>query len=137
MLVLISSTDNIGSSSGCSAATDPNSAPAITKPIKIKYHPNSGLADKYMSFNEYRQSTKAARPPTDAVPWLPFSTCADFEYVEIVLEAGLTAKQNNTLLNLIGRITSGKAKVTLQNNSDLEKVWERASNKLMAVCTSS
>lgn len=111
---------------------DPSGS-VIPKPIKIEYHPHSGTPEAIISLYDYNKSTEEPKPPVDFEPWRPFATCADYEYAEIALEAGLTIKQNNVLLKLIDRIAKGEARLTLKNNFDLEKAWERASEKLTRV----
>ena len=68
----------------------------------------------------------------DETPWLPFSTCADYEFVEIILEAGLNTKQSNCLISLVHRIVKGD-KFTLKNHAEVQKRWNEASGKLTKV----
>ena len=68
----------------------------------------------------------------DETPWLPFSTCADYEFVEIILEAGLNTKQSNCLISLVHRIAKGE-NFSLKNHAEVQKRWGEASSKLTKV----
>ncbi|KAF8547604.1 hypothetical protein OG21DRAFT_1527044 [Imleria badia] len=56
----------------------------------------------------------------------PFAEEGDYLFAEIALQAGLNSLQVNGLLGLISRISQGKAKVTLRNEIDLRRSWDRA-----------
>lgn len=107
----------------------------IEDPIKIMFHPSSGRKEEVVSHHEYRNKTTHMQAPTDKVPWAPFRTRADYEFAKIALAASLTAQQNNALISLIKRISSGETEFTLVNNTDLRKTWDRASSKLTPVST--
>ncbi|KAI6024939.1 hypothetical protein PISMIDRAFT_80449, partial [Pisolithus microcarpus 441] len=62
----------------------------------------------------------------DTQPWCPFIKEGDYMFAEIALQAGLSTSHINGLLMLIAHINQGKAKVTLQNEVDLQGAWDRA-----------
>ncbi|KIJ60717.1 hypothetical protein HYDPIDRAFT_177273 [Hydnomerulius pinastri MD-312] len=67
--------------------------------IKTEFHPSVNKPDIIKRFEEYgREQASLGTPLT--VPWRPFHTQADFEFVELALEAALTSKQTSRLITL-------------------------------------
>ncbi len=99
------------------------------------YHPHSDRPTRVDTFEEYG-NTHMAPPPAKADPWAPFSSCVDFEFAEIVLAAGLTSKQVNSMINIIGRVSEGSNPFTFKNHNDLRMTWEAASNLVTPVSLS-
>ncbi|KIK13566.1 hypothetical protein PISMIDRAFT_47615, partial [Pisolithus microcarpus 441] len=93
--------------------------------FKTEFHPRSNRPSLFQSQEEFGQ---CAFPATarDTQPWRPFIEEGDYMFAEIALQAGLSASHINGLLTLIARINQGKAKVTLRNEVDLQRAWDRA-----------
>jgi len=70
------------------------------------YHLRSNHPTRVDTFEEYGD-THMVPPPAKADPWAPFSSRADFEFTEIVLAAGLTSKQVDLMINIIGHVSEG------------------------------
>jgi hypothetical protein len=101
--------------------------------FKTEFHPQSKKAPLFQSYEEFRHYSSQQQPLFEE-PWQPFSCHGDFEFAEIVLEAGLNKAQINGLLSLIARISEGSAKVTFKNDSDLHCAWNCAAMQLTPVC---
>jgi len=99
------------------------------------YHLHSNRPTHVDTFEEYGD-THMATPPAKADPWVPFSSHADFEFAEIVLTAGLTSKQVDSMISIIGRVSKGSDPFTFKNHKDLRKTWEAASNLVTLVSLS-
>lgn len=102
--------------------------------FKTEYHPHSGKTDLIQSFEEFRTESFPLDPASlDDKPWRPFKCRADFEFAEVALEGGLKQSQIETLLRLIGDISSGKVEFTLRSYGDLKNSWAEASKRLTPV----
>jgi hypothetical protein len=76
----------------------------------------------------------ASSPLTEEKPWWPyFNSREDFELAELMLDASLSQKQCNKLLDIIRRCAKGSGSVTLSGYSDLQSRWESASSLLTSV----
>lgn len=100
--------------------------------MKVEYHPLSGRADEYLSLYDYRQRRQKVRHRVEEEPWLPFSTRIDYEFSDIILDAGMNARQSNSLILLLHRVIKGE-KFTLKNYAEIQKRWKEASSKLAKV----
>ncbi|KAG2145634.1 hypothetical protein BD769DRAFT_1382534 [Suillus cothurnatus] len=59
--------------------------------IKTEYHLHSGIAMKIDHFADFhRHIATCSQVPKNLTPWEPFSSCIDFDFVELVLKANLT-----------------------------------------------
>ena len=71
---------------------------------------------------------------TESEPWVPFRTREDFEFAEIVLEAGMTRAQIGALIKLFRRcIKKGDNGFTISNHKDLADTFDIAANQLAKV----
>ncbi|KAI5986488.1 hypothetical protein EDD15DRAFT_2389855 [Pisolithus albus] len=93
--------------------------------FKTEFHPRSNRPSLFQSQEEFGQCAFPAMAH-DTQPWRPFIEEGDYMFAEIALQAGLSASHINGLLTLIARINQGKAKVTLRNEVDLQRAWDRA-----------
>ncbi|KAI6004782.1 hypothetical protein EDD15DRAFT_2359613 [Pisolithus albus] len=93
--------------------------------FKTEFHPCSNRPSLFQSQEEFGQCAFPAMV-CDTQPWRPFIEEGDYMFAEIALQAGLSTSHINGLLTLIARINQGKAKVTLQNEVDLQHAWDRA-----------
>ena len=102
----------------------------------VKHHPNSGLPDKVYHFEEFtRGCTHDPVPPSDPEPWRPgFASLLEFEFAELVEEAGLKKKHITRLLRLIQHIESGAEKFTFCKQSDIRQAWHDCHDKVTPVC---
>ena len=66
--------------------------------------------------------------------WAPFHMWEDFEFAEIVLEAGMIQAQIGALIKLFCRcITKGDNGFTISNHKDLADTFDIAVNQLAKV----
>jgi hypothetical protein len=103
--------------------------------FQVIYHSNSGLSSKSTNFDDYMETISAASSPlTQEKPWWPyFNSREDFELAELMLEASLSQKQCNRLLNIIQKCAKGSGSVTLSSYGDMQSRWESASSLLTSV----
>ena len=127
---MIPNADMPGNTSSASVHASPLAAQAD---FKTEFHPRCNKPPLFQSYAEFRHHNCQQQPPIKE-PWQPFSCRGDFEFAEIVLEAGLSKAQTNKLLSLIARISEGSAKVTFKNEDDLHHVWNQAAMQLTPVC---
>jgi hypothetical protein len=103
--------------------------------IRVKYHPSSGRELESFRFEEFKQAAPASAPPEDPEPWKPFKTRADFEFVAIAQDAGLSKAQVNSLIGLFHRcLESGKDSFTLSSHNEMHNTLKVASERLAKVC---
>ncbi|KAF8127384.1 hypothetical protein EV363DRAFT_1401113 [Boletus edulis] len=93
--------------------------------FKTEFHPHSHRPPLFQHQEDFGLRNAAELAP-DGSPWRPFVEEDDYLFAEIALQAGLNSSQVNGLLGLISRISQGKAKVTLRNEIDLRRSWDRA-----------
>ncbi|KAG1882566.1 hypothetical protein F4604DRAFT_1879304 [Suillus subluteus] len=96
----------------------------------MEYHPRSSCVTLYQTFDEFCITQETQHAPIDEEPWHPFRSHGDFEFSEIVLDVVLNKSQINSLLELILRISQGKAQITLKNETDLSRAWDNAAAEL-------
>lgn len=103
--------------------------------FQVEYHPNSGLPSQTMNYYDYIEATNASSPSsTQKKPWWPyFNSRDDFELAELMLEASLTQRQCNKLLDIIQRCSKGLGSVSLSNYSDVQSRWQNAASLLTSV----
>lgn len=112
-------------------------SPSPEKPIdfKTEYHPRSHRPPLFQQQESFGLRD-LSDTPSDSQPWRPFVEEGDYIFSEIALQAGLNNSSVNSLLTLISRISQGKAKVTLRNEVDLRRAWDRAAAQLTPVRSS-
>ncbi|KAK7454067.1 hypothetical protein VKT23_011580 [Stygiomarasmius scandens] len=98
--------------------------------IKTIYHPASGKQTKIQRFKEYQTSHEEMHYTSpDTKPWSPFRSRTDFEVAELALSASMNKEQTTKLIELLHHVAYGHDKFTIQNETDLKKTWELASEK--------
>ena len=104
--------------------------------IRIEYHPSSGREPKTLAFGDFIGAAAATGStlPVDPDPWVPFRTQHDFEFAELVLDAGMSKDQVNAMIGLIHRCTNGKGSFTLTSYDEMHKILAVASERLPKVC---
>ncbi|KAI6107235.1 hypothetical protein EV401DRAFT_2060073 [Pisolithus croceorrhizus] len=90
-----------------------------------EFHPHSNCPSLFQSQEEFGQCAFPAMA-CNTQPWCPFIEEGDYMFAEIALQAGLSASHINSLLMLIACVNQGKAKVTLRNEVNLQRAWDRA-----------
>ncbi|EKM55198.1 uncharacterized protein PHACADRAFT_195226 [Phanerochaete carnosa HHB-10118-sp] len=100
--------------------------------FKVEYHPSSGIPARTYQFDKYQQERPTAPPPAKlleflAVPWHPFRCRDNFEFAEVVLEAGMSQPQISHLLAVVKRIQSGSSEFSFTSHKDITTAWQRAS----------
>jgi hypothetical protein len=102
--------------------------------IRTEYHPNSGRGIKVETFEDYREHTlKDNSVPEITDPWRPFQSRTDFEFAQLALEAALTKKHVDKLIQLVERCIKGQDSFNLTNHQDVCSTWDAAANKLTPV----
>jgi hypothetical protein len=66
-------------------------------------------------------------------PQFPFHTREDLKFAEITLEAGMTRKQSNVLIQFFHRCIRGEGKFTISNHGDTTNKFKAAANWLTKV----
>jgi len=116
--------------------TDNSNHPAQThqdSDIRVEYHPSSGRQTGTFKPNEYHQSVPDCNTTSEPEPWAPFRTREDFEFAEMVLEAGMTRGQVKALIKLFHKCIKNEGSFTISKYKDLEKTFKVASNRLAKV----
>ncbi|KAG2156529.1 uncharacterized protein EDB93DRAFT_1101423 [Suillus bovinus] len=94
--------------------------------IKTKYHPRSGIAMKIDHIADFHHhAATCSQVPENLIPWEPFSSRIDFNFVELVLKTNLTKVQTNELISLICHTAFEQFSVTDYNS--ICKMWDAAS----------
>ena len=108
---------------------------SLTVNFKVEYHSNSGLSSQTANFDDYLEKrSTASLPLTQEKPWWPyFNSREDFKLAELMLEASLSHKQCNRLLDIIQKCSKALGSVTLSSYGDMESRWETASSLLTSV----
>ena len=113
----------------------PVAAPETAAPelddFKIEYHPSSGSVARIYSFNEFQRHRPTVPSPAELLehlskPWQPFSCREDYEFAEVVLEAGMSQQQITRLLQVVKRIQSGESQFSFATHQDVTNAWQRA-----------
>ena len=95
--------------------------------IKIEYHPQSGKPTRVYHFEDFTTSSEnTANMPIDPEPWKPFRSRLDFKIAELILNTHMNKSQTNQLLSLVHQCIQRPSEFTLENNTDLECIWENA-----------
>lgn len=102
--------------------------------FKVEYHPSSEIPARTYRFDEYETQRPAAPSPGRILqllgdPWHPFHSRDDFEFAEVVLEAGMSHKQISRLLEVVKRVQSGKSQLSFKSHNDITTAWQRASHQ--------
>ncbi|KAG6379799.1 hypothetical protein JVT61DRAFT_10344 [Boletus reticuloceps] len=100
--------------------------------FKTEFHPHSHCHPLFQHQEDF-SLWNAAKLAPDGSPWCPFIKEGDYLFVEITLQAGLNSSQVNGLLGLISCISQGMAKVTLRNEIDPCRSWNRAAPQVTPV----
>jgi hypothetical protein len=84
---------------------------------------------------DYSHKHRSSRlPPVNAEPWRPFfNTREDFEFAEILMEAGVNKGHSDRLLKLFKKCLSGDGTLSYNNYSDVKTSWDRAAVQLTPV----
>jgi hypothetical protein len=115
-----------GSHSHCAAS------PEQPPDFKTEFHPRSRRRPLFQHQEDFGLRNVADLAPNSS-PWCPFIEEGDYLFTEIALQAGLNASQVNGLLGLVARVSQGKTKVTLRNEIDLRRAWDRAAAQVTPV----
>ncbi|TEB26008.1 hypothetical protein FA13DRAFT_1636737, partial [Coprinellus micaceus] len=97
--------------------------------VRIDYPPTLKRGSNHMGQDEYQDSRqKRARSnyTSEDVPWHPFKTRTDFDFVEFAADASLTKDQISTLLRLIRKCVDGSDQLTFGSYQDLHASWKEA-----------
>ena len=119
--------------------SEPNSLTSQTQErrlddIMTRYHPRSGKRGVIDRFEEY--SVKNPWKPQGMAdePWKPFfKSLEDFQFAEVILEAGLQEKQCETLIKIFKTCLRGDGSFNISNFADLQSSWVHASKCLTSV----
>ncbi|KAN0127630.1 hypothetical protein V8E53_014549 [Lactarius tabidus] len=97
-----------------------------------QYHPHSGRPPETQTSMDYIHKHPSSRlPPVNAEPWRPFfNTREDFEFAEILMEAGVSKGHSDRLLKLFKKCLGGNGTLTFSNHSDIKNSWDRAAAQL-------
>lgn len=66
-------------------------------------------------------------------PWLPFRSKTEFEFAEIALQTAMSNKQLDALINVVRTLMEGKEAFEIKNHSDVQTLWDKASESLTPV----
>jgi hypothetical protein len=69
-------------------------------------------------------------------PWSPFKSRADFEFVEVTLEAALSKKQIEKLIKISQRCINGEDTFNLTSHREICEIWTDASAMVSPVSVS-
>lgn len=108
-------------------------SPEEPSDFKMEFHPRSHRPPLFEQQESFGSRDLFDAAPSDSQPWRPFVEEGDYMFSEIALQAGLNASHVDALLTLISRVTQGKAKITLQNDVDLRRAWDKAAAQLTPV----
>ncbi|TFY76117.1 hypothetical protein EWM64_g7894 [Hericium alpestre] len=108
--------------------------------IRMIYHPSSGKATETKRFEEYGRAAGneklAAESLSDPEPWKPFfPSLQDFNFAEVALDGNLTREQCERLITIINTCVQGRDTFNMKNYADLVSMWQRASEKLTGIQT--
>ncbi|KAJ7260762.1 hypothetical protein C8J57DRAFT_1072259 [Mycena rebaudengoi] len=104
--------------------------PDDAQEIKRIFHPHSQRLPTFQSFHEYSTLDLTARHgAVDKEPWRPFRTRLDFEVAEFCELAMLNRDLTETLISLIRRCGQNIKKFTINNQAELNELWDLASHK--------
>ena len=101
--------------------------------IRVEYHPNNGRCTDTFKPDEYRQSVPDCNATSEPEPWAPFRTREDFEFAEMVLEAGMTRGQVKALIKLFHKCLKKEGSFTISKYKEMEETFKVASNRLAKV----
>ncbi|TFK82664.1 hypothetical protein K466DRAFT_499894 [Polyporus arcularius HHB13444] len=99
--------------------------------IRVEYHPNSGRPSTTSHFEEFTRKTPSSyTPPPDDIPWWPFRSEFDYEFVRLCLAAGLNKDQVNSFIALMRRVERGGESFTFASHADMQRTWKDAYDNL-------
>ena len=103
--------------------------------IRVEYHPNSGRHADIFEPDQYCKSVPDSdcNAMSEPEPWAPFKTREDFEFAEMVLEAGMTRGQVKALIKLFHKCIKKEGSFTISKYKDMENTFKVASNRLAKV----
>jgi len=115
-------------------ALDPHSFSdsLATDSIRTEYHYTSGRPTRVDQFEDYHSHANTAQAMSYTInskPWWPFLSRTDFEFAEIALEAAMTKKQIERMINLFRQCSHGRDSFNLTNYNDARSTWEAASQR--------
>ena len=99
---------------------------------------NAGLTTETFTFKTYKHaSLLLMASPKSHELWKPFQTCLDFEFAELVLDAGLNNQQADKLIKLFHHCINNREKsgerFTLSGSADLQNRQKIVKEKLTPV----
>ncbi|KAJ3555947.1 hypothetical protein NM688_g2296 [Phlebia brevispora] len=94
--------------------------------IMTIYHPASGLSAKIEHFGDYGADEDAIRDHvSDFHLTAKFGSQVEFEFAELILDAGLNHKETDRLLKIVHKIRAG-APFSFKTHTDIESAWDTA-----------
>ena len=103
--------------------------------IRVEYHPGSGRKPEIFSFEDFVRVAPDNTHPVGPDPWIPFRTREDFEFTELVLDAGMSKANINAMIDFVHKCAGNeKGRFTLSNCDEMYKILEVASERLPKVC---
>ncbi|TEB31163.1 hypothetical protein FA13DRAFT_1629677, partial [Coprinellus micaceus] len=107
--------------------------------FKIEPHPRNAAGSKtrFCAYEDYttdlpppKQPAPAAtsrpKPKTTNPPWFPFKTRKDFEFAELMQDAGVNTKQLDAIVLLINKIVKNPEEFTFQDGQHVSDTWKAA-----------
>jgi hypothetical protein len=101
--------------------------------IQIEYHPSSKHLTRIDAFEEFGRTSIPPTPVHSHCPWLPFHSKAEFEFAEVALQAAMSNKQLNALINVVHTLIKGKEAFEVKNHHNIQALWDRALESLTPV----
>jgi hypothetical protein len=104
--------------------------------IKVVYHPGAGRQTKIYPFEDFSTERTESIPAAACTraPWHPFDSREDFEFAELVHDARMSREVVERMLQLIGKVASGEARISFRSHSDVQRAWDEASLFYPTVC---
>ncbi|GJF00633.1 hypothetical protein PsYK624_169270 [Phanerochaete sordida] len=111
---------------------EPEPLPAGQSPnindVKVEYHPQSGRESCTYSFYNYANDQQSV-VLEEGDPWKPFSSRDDYEFANIVLQAGMKQEQVDCLFDIIRRKCKNESDLTFGSYKDVEAAWNQAGSQ--------
>ncbi|KIY63093.1 hypothetical protein CYLTODRAFT_446826 [Cylindrobasidium torrendii FP15055 ss-10] len=95
--------------------------------IKTEWHPGSGKPVEIVPFSEYRASVIEKAPPVPIADALgPFKTELDAEFCEWMLDANISSKQGDKLIEIVTRFANSGRSPQVKTWADWKKTMDAA-----------
>jgi len=109
--------------------------------IKIIYHPNARLPNRYLTADAYREECETFRRLSNGAekrshsPWSPFQSRLDYEVAQLMLEAGMNKAFVDRMIRLFHRCKAASKDddFTLEGYDHVRKLWDLAAHKCTSV----